>query len=126
MQYSPKLKKAMEQIKAILKEHDIAAMVVLHTPGHSEYVIRIDPSYSCAKFEGEDRIRVKAKLKEDFAGDKNAWEQTLSDTSNMLSLIGEVGARVSMSILEISKTVDEKINAEHRNGGHTSHNQQNN
>lgn len=126
MQYSPKLKKAMEQIKQVLKEHDIAAMVVLHTPGHSEYLIRIDPSYSCARFEGDERIRVKAKLKEDFGGDKKAWEEKITCTSNMLSLLGEVGARTSMAILEISKVVDEKVNAEHRDGGHTSHNQQNN
>jgi len=31
MQYSPKLKKAMEEIKAILKRDDIAGIVVLHT-----------------------------------------------------------------------------------------------
>lgn len=29
MQFSPKLKKAMEQIKSILDEHDIAGMVFL-------------------------------------------------------------------------------------------------
>jgi hypothetical protein len=31
MQYSPKLKKAMEEIKAVLNKHDIAASVILHT-----------------------------------------------------------------------------------------------
>lgn len=49
MQYSPKLKKAMEDIKKILHENDIAGFVVLHTPGFSEYLNRVDPSYSCAK-----------------------------------------------------------------------------
>lgn len=124
MQYSPKLKIAMEQIKVILKQHDIAALIVLHTPGHSEYLLSIDPSYSCARFEG-DYLRIKAKLAE-FGGDKKAWELCTSNTSNMLNLIGEVGARTSMQILEISKTLDEKISAEHTGGGHTSHNQQNN
>lgn len=61
MQYSPKLKKAMEEIKRILKDHDIAASVVLHTPGHSEYYLRINPSYSCATLN-KGELRVKAKL----------------------------------------------------------------
>jgi hypothetical protein len=60
MQYSPKLKKAMEEIKSIVKRHDIAAHVVLHTPGHSEFWFEISPSYSCAKLEG-DNVRFKAK-----------------------------------------------------------------
>jgi hypothetical protein len=51
MQYSPKLKTAMAEIKAILKKHDIGAFVILHTPGFSEYVNEISPSYSCAFFD---------------------------------------------------------------------------
>jgi hypothetical protein len=27
----------MEEIKAVIKKHDLAAFVVLHTPGFSEY-----------------------------------------------------------------------------------------
>jgi hypothetical protein len=126
MQYSPKLKKAMEEIKMILLKYDIGAMVVLHTPGHSEYLLRIDPSYSCAKFEGDSLIRVKAKLKEDFFGNKEMWTQKVTDTSNMLTLLSEVAMRQGLSLADISKIVDEKVNAEHSGGDHTSHNQQNN
>lgn len=81
MQYSPKLKTAMERIKAILKEYDIAGAVILHSPGFSEYLIKIDASYSCAKFEA-DYLRVKAKLQEDFDGDKDAWTQKITYTVN--------------------------------------------
>lgn len=123
MQYSPKLKKAMEDIKAVLNKYDIAAMVVLHTPGHSEYLMRIDPTYSCAKTDG-DSIRIKAKIK-DFP-DKKAWEERVSNTSNMLSLLGEVGGRTSINIMEVSKQLDKIVDAEHFDGGHTSHTEQNN
>lgn len=124
MQYSPKLKRAMNEMKMLMLKYDIGGFCVLHTPGHSEYLLRIDPSYSCAKFEG-DHVRIKAKLA-DFNGDKRAWEEKVASTSNMLSLIGEVGGRTALSILEISKQVDEIVEAEHKDGGHTSHTQQNN
>lgn len=41
MQYNPKLKKAADEIKLILQKYDIAANVILHTPGHSEYLYRL-------------------------------------------------------------------------------------
>lgn len=124
MQYSPKLKKAMEEIKAIIRKHDIGAMVILHAPGFSEYYMNISPSYSCAKHDG-DTVRIKAKLK-DFNGDKKAWQVKVTDTSNMLTHLGETGARTSMSILNVSEQLDKLIDAEHFGGGHSSHTDQNN
>ena len=125
MQYSPKLKKAIQQIKTILEENDIAGSIVLHAPNHSEFLLQISPSYSCAKLEG-DNIRVRAKLIEDFNGDKEAWKQKVMDTSNMLNLLAEVGGRASISLYQISDKVDETVNAQHFGGGNTSHTTQNN
>lgn len=125
MQYSPKLKKAMVAIKAILKEYDIAGLVVIHTPGHSEYLVRIDPSYSCAKFESDSMVRIRAKLA-DFNGDKDAWTKKVTDTSNMLSLLSEVTMRTGLSVAELSERMDKIVDAEHFGGGHTSHGTQNN
>ena len=51
MQYSPKLKISISEIKAILEKHDIAGSIVLHTPGNSEYLMHINPTYSCAKLQ---------------------------------------------------------------------------
>jgi hypothetical protein len=124
MQYSPKLKKAMEEIKAIVTKYDIGAMVIIHTPDHSEYYMNISPSYSCAKHDG-DTVRIKAKLK-DFNGDKKAWQLKVTDTSNMLSLLGETGGRTALSILNVSKQLDKVVDAEHLDGDHTGHTQQNN
>ena len=125
MQYSPKLKKAMQEIKAILQNYDIAGSIVLHTPNHSEFLLQISPSYSCAKLEG-DNLRVRAKLNEDFNGDKEAWKQKVMDTSNMLNLLAEVGGKASMSLFQISDKVDETVSAQHFAGGNTSHTTQNN
>ncbi len=125
MQYSPKLKKAMEEVKEILNKYDIGALVVLHTPGHSEYLNKINPSYSCAKFESDEAVRFRAK-KADFGGDVEARNKKLTDTSNMLNLLGEVGARISLSMLDLSKRFDKIVDAEHGEGGHSSHSTQNN
>jgi len=125
MQYSPKLKIAMEEIKAILKKHDIAASVVLHTPGHSEYLLKINPSYSCAFCEG-NHIRIRAKLQQDFNGDKNAWSQKVSDTYNMIDLLGKVSGETALSLFDIMDLLNKVVEAESFDGGHTSHTTQNN
>lgn len=125
MQYSPKLKKAMEDIKSILKKYDIAGMVILHTPGNSEYFIELNPSYSCAKSNG-DSVRIKAKLQEDFHGDKQAREKNVADTTNMFSLLSEVGMRISLSLSDVSERLDKIVNAEHFDGCHSSQTEQNN
>jgi hypothetical protein len=89
MQYSPKLKTAMAEIKAILKKHDIGAFVILHTPGFSEYVNEISPSYSCAFFDHSLKdanitgIRFKAKAAE-LPGGEEERNQKIADTDNML------------------------------------------
>ena len=88
MQFSPKLKKAMADIKAILDEHDIAGMVFLHTPGHGEYMIKINPSYSCASID-RGQLRVKCKA-EDFGGDKQKQHQVMKDTCNLLSVLSDM------------------------------------
>lgn len=127
MQYSPKLKAAMEEIKAVIKKHDIAAFVVLHTPGFSEYFTEITPSYSCARFEaGGSAIRIRAKVQEDFGGNTKAHEDALRNTSNMLRLLSTTGGRISANLFDISERFDKHIDAEHDQGHHTGHTDQNN
>jgi hypothetical protein len=125
MNYSPKLKTAMERIKAILKEYDIAAQVILHTPGFSEYLTKVEASYSCAKFEG-DFLRVKAKLQEDFDGDKVAQIQKLTDTVNMITHFKDVNANMFLGMDKLLGELQKTIDIETTGGGHTSHTTQNN
>lgn len=125
MEYSPKLKTAMERIKAILKEYDIAASVILHTPGFSEYLIKVDASYSCAKFEG-DFLRVKAKLQEDFNGDKAAWNKKVEDTVNMITHFADVSGQNSLNMFQLIEVLKKKIDIENKPGNHSSHTTQNN
>lgn len=123
MNYSPKLKKAMEEIKAIVKKYDIAASVVLHTPGNSEFLLEITPSYSCAKLN-HDHIHFKAK-KEDFNNELLRM-QTIADTSNMMNLLGETLGKNALMLMQVSDEFDKITGAEHEDGGFTSHTTQNN
>ena len=124
MQYSPKLKLAMTEIKAILKKHDIAGSFVIHTPGHSEYLNSFETSYSCVKVDG-DNIRIRAKA-EDYGGSKKIRDQKLKDTSNMFHLLAEVGGFNVVGIMDISKQLDKLLDSEHFGGGHTTETTQNN
>lgn len=124
MTYSPKLKKAMNEIKEILKRHDIAGVVVLHTPGNSEYLNEISPTYSCAKQEG-DTIRFRAK-KADFKNSAELRDQCIADTSNMFSCLSDVLARNTLGLLDVSEQFDKIVDAEHGDNNHTSHTTQNN
>lgn len=130
MQYHPKLKVAMQEIKDILIKHDIAGLVALHTPGFSEYLMKVNPSYSCAKFEdmgeGKSGIRILARLNEDYAGDKDAHQKALTDTSNMFKLLAKSAGVCTMAVIEISQSLDKELDTEHFDHGHTGHTDQNN
>lgn len=125
MQYSPILKKAVQEIKEILDKHDIAGVVVLHTPGHSEYLIKLDPTYSCVKKQNGG-YRIKSNLQEDHNGDKEEQIKVQKETANMLNLLSTTMANIALPIMEMSESMDNAINAHHTPGGHTSHVEQNN
>ena len=81
----PKLKQAAEEIKAILKRHDITATVCLQSQGHLEFLRVLEATWSCARLEptpdgGEIRIRAK---RADFES-ADAQKQMVSDTAGMV------------------------------------------
>lgn len=122
MQYSPKLKKAMEQIKSILKENDIAGFVVLHTPGHSEYLNHVQTSYSCAAVTPEG---IRLRLKEAEIGREKAT--FLADgTYNMITHLTEVIAENASMYINCHEQLKKKWGGSSEGGEHTSHSQQNN
>lgn len=124
MQYSPKLKKAMDEIKAIMKKYDCGGVAVIHTPGFSEYFLRIDPPYSCAKIEN-DHLKINLNLQH-YSGSSAIRDKFASDTSNFLMHMAEVVGRCAMNFMQASETLDKQIKAEHFGNGHSSQSQQNN
>jgi len=125
MDYSARLKRIAEQIKAILKKEDIAGLVVLHTPGYSEYFLHLTPSYSCLKVSG-GQVRIQSRLLQDYNGDRIQKQKKDADTANMLNVIGVTAGNVTMSIMDLSELVDQVTGAEHTGGTHRPDNYQDN
>jgi hypothetical protein len=76
----PKLKEAMEEIKAILKKHDIAAVVNLQSKNHGEYLFELSPSWSCITLSEDGYCRIKAAAKTGGPEEK----QRLTDAIGLL------------------------------------------
>lgn len=122
MQYSPKLKIAIGEIKEILKKHDIAGFVALHTPGFTEYLNHVEASYSCASI-ADGGIRFKLKTAE--VGKERAKE-IADGTYNMITHFSDILASHAMLYMQAHDMLKEKWNGEDGKGNHTSHDQQNN
>ncbi len=125
MQYSPKLKKAMQEIVKLLTRYDIGGVIAIHTPGFCEYGLHLNTSYSVAKIKG-DEVRIRAKIQEDYNGDVEKWKKDVANTLNMLELLGIVSGKLSLQLMEISDDIGQKVGARHDPDGHTSNVQQSN
>lgn len=128
MQYSPKLKSAMEQIKKILVQNDIGAVVILHTPGHAEYLHHLTPSYSCAWIEylhDGHAVRFRSTLADHF-NDPVRRDRFIRDTINMISCFSERLTLSAMQFVHIEQRLQETIPFENKKRGESSHDQQNN
>lgn len=129
MQYSPKLKKAMNEIQEILDKHDIAGAVVLHTPGFGEHLIKVNPSYSCAFLDntpGKEMIRVRTRLAEDYDGNSAKRNQAQQDTVNMFDTFANLITRQAVVSIDMIKLLEEKFEITRTGKGGTSTTQQNN
>ena len=123
MQYSPKLKKAMEEIKEVAKKYDIAAFVVLNDgDGFSEYLNAVTPSYSCASLmEGGIRFRLKSAE----VGKERA-KQMAEGTYNMVTHFADMISKHAIMYIDAQKFLKDKWGGEEFPGNETSHDQQNN
>lgn len=106
-----KLKVAAEEIKEILKKHDIAASVALHTPGHGEYFVHLNPSYSCAYMYNDYEVRFYSKAS-DFSKPETQLQRQ-ADTSNMLKILTDITVFNFGTINHLSKVFDTLTNAVH-------------
>jgi hypothetical protein len=134
MQYSPKLKTAMNEIAEIMKKYDIAGFVTLHTTsfdkksetsvGFSEHRSFLTPSYSCVKIEPNDSIRFY--LKKDEVGVEKSKE-IASNTLNMIQHLAEVVGRSAVSFMDMEELLAKNWHDQLKDTGrHSSDQQQNN
>lgn len=83
----------MAEIKAIMDKHDIAGLVVLHTPGFGEHMLKMDPSYSSIKAEtiigasGEIQTGLRLKVNQETHPNRKDAERAISDSVNMVDTL---------------------------------------
>ena len=120
----------MAQIKAILEENDIAGCIALHSPGHVESFIKLNPSYSCAMSEellgGEQVVRFRSRLQEDFDGNAAKMHQSQADTVNMFTMMSDVVGYQALGYMHMMDQLKTEFEITNTDMGFTSGNSQNN
>ena len=108
-----RLKVARTEIEAILRKHDLAGVVVLHTPGMTEFFYDVRPSYSCAWIdEAQQRVRVKS-LGADYNGDHKAQLHDQAASANLFhGLASDLSSAASMFV-SVAQIVDRTVRAQH-------------
>lgn len=113
-----RLKIARTEIEAVLKKHDLAGVVVLHTPGMSEFFYDIRPSYSCAWVdEKAGAMRVKS-LGADYGGDTAAQMHDQAATANMAASIADNLQSAALMFAGVQQVIDRATRAEHTQRGY--------
>lgn len=108
-----RLKLARTEIEAVLKKHDLAGVVVLHTPGMTEFFHDIRPSYSCAWLDEQAQmLRVRSKL-DHYHGDAQAQQHDQAATANMLHGLAEDLNSASGMFLDMAAIADRMLRAKH-------------
>lgn len=110
----PNLLAAMEKIKTVLREHDIAAIVLLESPTHGEWLNHITPSWSAAKWISDERgqgIHVHA-LAKDYPS-QEAHKKALADTTGMLCGLRDGAAQVQRNMDQVLVELSKHISIEH-------------
>lgn len=75
------LKFALNEIKEILDKYDLAALISVHGLAGTAGLLKINPSYSCAKFtENNSHIRINNMN----VGAQEEKKESLEDTLEML------------------------------------------
>lgn len=131
MQYDPKLKIAMQEIRAILDKYDAGGVVMIHRPGFIEFVNKMNPSYSCAYFEHTPlgfAVRFKAKAA-DYENGKDGRNEAVRATYNMFSSMVDVMGRQWMMWEQSLKVLEQGTgysSADNTPSQITGHDEQNN
>lgn len=106
----PLLKTAAEEIKAILKKHDIAGVMMLQSPDGAEFVRVIDPTWSCAKIQDTPMgpaIRIKAHHSE--FPNKEAQQKCVEQTIGMVFAFRHQAEQDEKSMAQLIEVLSRKF-----------------
>ena len=108
-----RLKVARAEIEGVLRKHDLGGVVVLHTPGMSEFFYDVRPSYSCVWVDEQAQaLRVKS-LQADYGGDREAQRLDQAATANMVRAFANDLDSAAGMFASVAAVVDRAVQAEH-------------
>jgi hypothetical protein len=105
------VKSTMKKVNELLVKYEVAAVVVIHRPGYTQSLVKIEAPFSCAKHDTDGKIKIRAKL-EDYKGDKNVRKQRLLDTSDMLRELLDSTVKKVYPYFDVSEQFDERLKAD--------------
>lgn len=115
-----RLKVARAEIEAILQRHDLAGVVVLHTPGMSEFFYQVNPSYSVVHLdEKRGAVRVRSRLAEDYAGNAAAQLHDQAASANMTAALADGLSGAAAMFQDVQAIVDKALSATHTDAAFT-------
>jgi hypothetical protein len=102
-EHDPKLKMAAMEIAEIMKKYDIAGVAHLHVPGFYEYVINIEPSWSCVKLNETKQLQITPPLVDPT--DETVHKKKIADTVNMIANLKGHTGKLLMVLSQADMTV---------------------
>jgi hypothetical protein len=103
----PILDQAMAEIKAVMDKYDIGGNVTIHSPGHWNYLLKLDPSYSAVSFRDDMPGAIDLKFSsKHYNGDKSIAQKKTNDTVNLLESIRTQAANVYLQMDDLLKEIE--------------------
>lgn len=103
-----KLQIVEEEIKEVLRKHNVAASVSIHQPGIALGFLFLNTDYSCV-YQIDDENFVMKCTQEDIE-DSEIRHEKIKNTSNMLHLIYQTNYRTGKFLEIMSNDLDYKSN----------------
>ncbi len=110
----PKLKTAMAEIFAILKKHDIAGQVILVSESHTEFRIKINPTWSCAReAEVPEGLAIQFKASRKEYPDPKKKHQAIENTAHMVLAFRDISIQNSLQFGRMVEALETQIKIDH-------------
>lgn len=112
--FDPKLKMASDDIKKILEKYDVAGVVILHTPTHTEFLMKVDTTYSLAWLDSQRKFKVKepeapTSLLARTDAEEEAWQKQRAEaifkTLNMMVNLQIVTTNVMVALMQAQQYI---------------------
>jgi hypothetical protein len=107
----PKIQPAIDEIQAVLARHDLAGVVFVASPTHTQFLLQLDPSWSVIRTEGDNGIRFRA-LAADYPS-KEAHQHAIEVSTGLLMGFSEAMRRTGAMLDQIVVSLGRKFEISH-------------